>query len=113
MFTLKNAKRVLFSEALGDELTRERGNVVARQMNLPVRERPLPIWREQPQETSVDLNLPGPSKAGLYSLLVSAGFGLSNVFVYGARTLIFVLGRLALWAGALFLITIALRIWGM
>lgn len=112
MFTLKNAKRVLFSEALEDELTRERGNEIARQFNMPVRDRPLPVWRQEPQETTVDLNLPGPSKAGLYSLLVSAGFGLSNVFVYGARTCIYVLGRLALWGGGLFLLTLAFRLWG-
>lgn len=106
MFTLKNAKRVLFEEAHSDELYR--------QFNLPVKPRALPNWREIPAAGSseVKVELPSPGKAGLYGLLISAGLGISEVFVYALRTAIFVAGKLAVWAGGLFLITLALNLWG-
>lgn len=60
-------------------------------------------------KNSFSLNLPGPGRAGLYSLLISLGMGATEVMVFGLRTAIFVAGKLVLWAGGLFLIMIALR----
>lgn len=120
MFTLKNAKRVLFSEALQDEITRERGNEIARSMNLPIRERPLPVWRQEPSEsTDVSLNLPTPGQAGKYSVLIATGLAFARVFesffdvgFMAAKTAIVVAGKLCLWAGGLFLLTLAFHLWG-
>lgn len=94
---------------------------IARQMNLDQFD---PVWRQEreiaaPANTDVSVNLPGPGKAGAYSLLIALGMAFArvfesffDVFFMAFRTAIMIFGKLALLGGALFLFTLAFHLWG-
>lgn len=87
---------------------------VARQMNLDQFD---PVWRQEreiaaPANTDVSVNLPGPGKAGAYSLLIALGMAFARVFESFFTMAFTVIGKLSLLGGSLFLITLAFHLWG-
>lgn len=96
-----------------DKVLRASNSALLRSMNL---EQFDPVWRQEreiaaPANTDVAVNLPGPGRAGLYSLLISFGMAFSRIFEAFFLTAFRVIGKLALLGGALFLFTLAFRMW--
>lgn len=87
---------------------------VARRMNLDTFD---PVWQQErevsaPADTNVSVTLPGPGKAGAYSLLISFGFAFSRILEAFFGMAFMVVGKLALLGGSLFLVTLAFHLWG-